>query len=264
MELGIAGRVAMVAAGSKGIGLAVAKGLAEAGCRVSICARGAEALEEARRSLCGIVGEADVLAFAADVSQTSDLDAWVAATTARFGCVDILVTNTGGPPAADFMHLTDDQWEAGVQGTLMNVVRLSRAVIPGMASAGWGRIIHITSLVARQPIADLTISSTLRAGISALTRTMARQVAGDGILVNAVLPGNTLTDRATHLARVRSAAQGITLEEALDQTGKAAPVGRYARPDEIADAVVFLSSERASYITGVSLLVDGGLTQGVG
>lgn len=263
MDLGITGRVAMVAAGSKGIGFATALALAQAGCCVSICARGQEALEVARADLAAVAGETSVLAHAADVSFPGDLDAWVAATVARFGRVDILVTNTGGPPAADFMHLTDEQWEAGVQSTLMNVVRLSRAVMPGMAAAGWGRIIHITSLVARQPIADLTISSTLRAGISALTRTMARQFAGQGVLVNAVLPGNTLTDRATHLAKVRSAAQGITVEEALDQTARAAPLGRYAQPSEIADAVAFLASERASYITGVSLLVDGGLTQGV-
>jgi 3-oxoacyl-[acyl-carrier protein] reductase len=261
MELGISGRVAMVAAASKGIGRAIAVGLAEEGCRVSICGRTPETLEAGRHDLEGLIGPQDVLAVQADVSKAGDLELWYKRTIEKFGTVDILVTNTGGPPAAKFMALTDEQWETGVQSTLMNVVRMCRLVIPTMQEKGWGRIIHITSLVAKQPQDDLTISSTLRTGISALTRTLANQVAADGILVNAVLPGSTMTDRQTHLANIRSKALGITHEDALQKAAEAAPVKRIAEPREIADAVVYLASERASYITGVSLLVDGGVCQ---
>lgn len=261
MEFGIAGRVAMVAAASKGIGKAAAMGLAEEGCRVSICARTPESLEIARHDLEGVVGPEDVLTVPADVSNPRDLENWYQRTVDRFGTVDILVTNTGGPPAAKFLALTDAQWELGVQSTLMNVVRLCRLVVPSMQEKRWGRIIHITSMVAKQPLDDLTISSTIRTGLSALTRTLANQLAADNILVNAVLPGNTLTDRAYHLANLRAGALGMTPEEALARSAQAVPLGRLAEPREIADAIVFLASERASYITGVSLLVDGGICQ---
>ncbi len=261
MDMGIAGRVAMVAAASKGIGKAIAVGLAEAGCRLSVCARTPETLTATASEIAALVGEESVLSVTADVSRAEDLERWFQRTTETFGAVDILVTNTGGPPAARFMALSDAQWEAGVQSTLLNVVRLTRLVVPGMQARKWGRIIHVTSLVAKQPSDDLTISTTLRAGISALTRTQANQFAPDNILVNALLPGNTLTDRAYHLANVRAQAQGITPEEALAQTAQKIPLGRLAQPREIADAAVFLASERASYITGISLLVDGGVCQ---
>jgi 3-oxoacyl-[acyl-carrier protein] reductase len=261
MEFNISGRVAMVAAGSKGIGKAVAIGLAEEGCRVSICARGEEALRAAQHDLEGYIGPREVLAVRADVSVPGDLNAWYDLTVEKFGTVDILVTNTGGPPAAKFMDLSDEQWLSGVESTLMNVVRLTRLVVPAMREKGWGRIIHVTSLVAKQPSDDLTISTTLRTGISALTRTQSNQFAPHGILVNAVLPGNTLTDRQTHLANVRAKAQDITPEEAMARVEQTIPVGRMAEAREIADAVVYLASERASYITGVSLLVDGGVSQ---
>jgi 3-oxoacyl-[acyl-carrier protein] reductase len=261
MELSISGRVAMVAAASKGIGKAIAIGLVEEGCRVSICSRSAEALEAARQDLLAYVGLQDVLTVQADVSNAEDLRLWYERTVERYKTVDILVTNTGGPPAAPFMELTDTQWESGVESTLMSAVRMSRLVIPGMMEKGWGRIIHITSLVAKQPSDDLTISSTIRTGLSALTRTLANQVGPGGETVNAVLPGNTLTDRAYHLADLRAKAQGISQEQALEQTAARVPLRRIAEPREIADAVVFLASERASYITGVSLLVDGGVVQ---
>jgi 3-oxoacyl-[acyl-carrier protein] reductase len=261
VELGLRDRVAMVAAASRGIGLAVASSLAREGCRVSICARGAERLAEARSELAALVGQDRVFSLRADVASAADLTAWHEATVAAFGPVDILVTNTGGPPAARFLDLTDEQWVSGFESTLMNVVRLCRLVVPDMQLRRWGRIVHITSLVAKQPADDLTISTTLRTGISALTRTQANQWARSGILVNAVLPGNTMTDRARSLASVRGAAKGISAESALADTAASIPVGRLADPAEIADAVTFLASERASYITGVSLLADGGVAQ---
>src|SRR5436305_13695212 len=192
--------------------------------------------------------EAATLAMACDVTKADDLRRWVDETIAHFGQVDILVTNTGGPPAAPFLDLSEEQWRDGINGTLMNVVRLSRLVIPDMQKRKWGRIIHITSLVAKQPAAVLTISSTLRAGISALTKTMADQVAPDNILVNAVLPGHHLTARQMELAEIRAKQQGITPYEYLAQAAKDIPHGRYGRPEELAAVLAVLCSARASYV----------------
>ena len=263
MDLGLCGRVAMVAAASKGIGKACAQALAREGCRVSICARGDEAVEAARAEIAAEMGEDMVMGAVADVTRAADLEAWFGATEGTLGPVEIVVTNTGGPPAARFMALSDEQWDTGVQSTLMNVVRLSRLAIPGMAERKWGRLIHITSLVAKHPSDMLTISTTLRAGLSALTRLQSNQHAAVGITANAVLPGNTLTDRQYHLARVKAAELGIPEAEALARTAAAIPAGRMAEPSEIADVVAFLASERAAYINGVSLLVDGGAAQAV-
>lgn len=258
MDLGIEGRVAMVAAASKGLGRAAAAALLKEGCRVSICGRDPAALEAARAELGGAV-----VAVACDVSQPAALEAWYKATLEAFGQVDILVTNTGGPPAATFMDLTEAQWEGGVQSTLLNVVRMSRLVLPGMRARRWGRIVHITSLVAKQPVPLLTISSALRAGLSALTKTMAAEFGADNILVNALLPGHVLTDRQLHLAEVRSQKDGTTVEAYFEHARSAIPVKRMGRPEEIGEVIAFLCSERASYVTGVSLQVDGGIIQGV-
>jgi 3-oxoacyl-[acyl-carrier protein] reductase len=260
MDLGIRNRVAMVAAASKGLGRAIAEALAAEGCRVSICARSLESLQEAKTAI--EAAGAEVLPVACDVSKADDLQRWFDATVARFGQVDILVTNTGGPPAAPFLKLTEDQWQSGIDSTLMNVVRLCRLVIPGMQERKWGRIVNLTSFVAKQPIELLTVSSTLRAGLSALTKTLADQVAPDGILVNAVLPGHFLTDRQRHLAELRAEQQGITPQEYLDKSVSVIPLARYGRPEEMGNLVAFLCSERASYMTGTSIQIDGGLVRG--
>ena len=258
MDLGITGKVAMVAAASKGIGFAVAKELTREGCRVSICGRTEETLEAAAAE----IGE-ETRSYVVDVSSAEDLSWWIEQTLQDLGPIDILVTNTGGPPAGGLDQMTDAQWQSGFDGTLMNIVRLVREVQPAMAEARWGRIVHITSLVAKEPSRVLPISSTLRAGIMALTRLQALEYAPSGITVNSVLPGHTLTDRQTHLAEIRAGREGISIDEALIRQASEIPMKRMASPGEIAAAVTFLCSEQAAYITGTNLLVDGGITRGL-
>jgi 3-oxoacyl-[acyl-carrier protein] reductase len=259
MDLGVSGKIAMVAAASKGIGLATAKALYAEGCHVSICARTEDTLEAAAAE----VGE-EVRSYVVDVSDAEDLAWWVQQTHQDLGPIDILVTNTGGPPAGELSTLEDAQWQQGVDGTLMNIVRLVRMVAPDMEASGWGRIVHITSLVAKEPNPVLPISSTLRAGIMALTRLQAAELGPSGVTVNGVLPGHTLTDRQRHLLEIRADREGISVDEALVLQAEKIALKRLAAPHEIGEAIAFLCSERASYITGTSLLVDGGATHGLG
>ena len=261
MDLGIAGRVAMVAASSKGIGRAAAMSLLAEGCRVSICARTAVELEAAREEMAAAAPITEVFGSRCDVSSEADLAAWHASTVERFGKVDVLVTNTGGPPAARFLDLSEEQWRVGIEGVLLNVVRLSRLVIPGMRERRWGRIVHLTSLAAKQPIELLTVSSTLRAGISALTKTMSNEFSRDGVLVNAVMPGHVLTARQKELNEIRSREEGISGDEYAKRVAATIPIRRHGRPEEIGDVVAFLASQRASYLTGATIQVDGGAIQ---
>lgn len=261
MDLGIAGRVAMVAASSKGIGRAVAAALLGEGCRVSICARTADELEAAREEMAAAAPIAEILGVPCDVTKEEDLAAWHHATVSRFGAVEILVTNTGGPPAARFLDLTEAQWREGIEGVLFNVVRLCRLVLPDMRKRRWGRIVHLTSLAAKQPIELLTVSSTLRAGLSALTKTMSNEFAADGVLVNAVMPGHILTGRQVELNELRSREEGIPVNDYTARLAASIPIRRHGRAEEIGDVVAFLASERASYVTGATIQVDGGVIQ---
>lgn len=258
MDLGIKGRVAMVAASSKGIGFAAAEALAKEGCLVSICSRTAADVQAAASRIPGSKG------YVCDVSNPTDLDSWFKVTASELGPVDILVTNTGGPPAGAVGELTDDQWRQGFESTLLNVVRLVRNAMPGMIERKWGRIVHVSSLYAKDPSTLLPISSTLRMGLMSLTKLQAWEGAPHGVTVNGVLPGHTLTDRQKHLAEVRAEKEKISLPESVEKGASSTAMKRFAEPAEIGDFIAFLCSARASYVSGESIVVDGGTTMTVG
>ncbi len=262
MDLGLKGKVALVTAASRGLGRAVALQLAKEGAAVAICARKEgplEATAEAIREATGV----DVLAVPADVSVPEDVDRLVEAVLDRFGRIDVLVTNAGGPPPGRFLDLTSADWEAAVQLTLMSAVRLCYAVVPAMREQGGGSIVAMTSISVKQPIPNLLLSNSIRLAVVGLMKTLADELAPDGIRVNVVCPGWTRTGRVEQLLRDRAARNGTTPDEEAAKITAAIPLGRMGTPEELARAVAFLASPAASYITGVSLLVDGGMYRGV-
>lgn len=278
MDLGIKGRVAVVCAASQGLGKAAAASLAAEGAHVVICSRDEGRLRAAAEEITNKVGSqqaggttpsgpasspALVVPVVADVSRASDIERLVTTAFERFGRIDILVNNAGGPPVAPFSKLDDDRWMAGVQLTLMSVVRLIREVLPIMQRQRWGRIINITSIAAKEPVNDLVISSTLRPGILGLTRVLANRYGSEGILINSVAPGFILTARQEEIAQARSAERGISREQYLEESAREIPVSRLGRPEELADVIAFLASERASYVNGATISVDGGLERGL-
>jgi 3-oxoacyl-[acyl-carrier protein] reductase len=262
MDLGLRSKVALVAASSQGIGLATAHAFAAEGCRVAMCARNAETLHlaaEAVRSR----HAAEVFADAVDVTDGRAVRDFVEAVAKGFGSVDICVANAGGPPAKGFLATTDEDWRRAVDQNLMSTVSLARSVIPYMQRNKWGRIITITSVTTKQPVSDLILSNAVRAGVVGLVKSLANEFGKDGILVNNVGPGFTATDRLRDLAQARSAASGKSQSEIFDDWAADAPVKRLGEPAEVADTIVWLASERASYITGQTVLVDGGLYKGL-
>lgn len=256
MDLGLTGRVAIVAASSRGLGKAIASELAHEGCKVMLCARGAEALEAARAELeeAGL----DVRAKTADVSRRPELDALVDATLEAWGRVDILVTNGGGPPPGKFEETGREEWDYAVKVTLDSVVHLVRRVLPGMRNRGWGRIVNVTSIAVKQPVDGLMLSNSLRAAVTGFARTLANEVAADGVTVNNVMPGFTWTDRVDELADKTAAAGGITRDQVVARWEDEIPAARLGEPKELAALTAFLCSTRAAYITGQSIPVDGG------
>ncbi|MBI3552534.1 MAG: SDR family oxidoreductase [Elusimicrobia bacterium] len=259
MELGIEGKVAMVAAATRGIGLAAAQALAKEGALVSVCGLDAQRIEKAA----ALLGKPH-RAYRCDLGSAGDIADWIAVTQRDLGAPSILVTNTGGPPAGRIGAMDAAQWQKGFENTVLNVVRLVNGLSPAMKKSGWGRIVHITSLVAKDPDPMVAISSTLRAGISAMSRLQARELGRDGITVNCLLPGHTETDRQTHLLELRAKERGTGLDEERRRAAEAVPVGRLARTEEIADVVAFLCSQRAGYVSGAQIVVDGGITGGLG
>jgi 3-oxoacyl-[acyl-carrier protein] reductase len=262
MDLGLAGKVAFVAAASKGLGRAVAEELAREGAEIAISARGEDALGHAAREIARETGR-DVLAIPGDVSNGSSVQEMIEKAIARFGKVDILVTNAGGPPSGKFESFTAEQWQQATDLTLMSAVNLARAALPGMKERGFGRIINVTSIAVKQPVDGLMLSNSLRAAVTGFARTLANEVATHGITVNNILPGYTRTERVEQLAAAAAQREGVAKEAAVARWEKQIPMGRLGEPGEFAALAAFLASERASYITGQSIAVDGGWIKGL-
>lgn len=262
MDLGIKGRVALVAASSQGIGLATAEAFAAEGCRVAMCARNQQTLYTAAEKIHDKYA-GDVFGEAFDVTDSAAVARFVGAVVSKFGSVDICVTNAGGPPAKGFLAATLDDWKRAIEANFLSTVYFAQEVIPHMQRKKWGRIITITSITTKQPVADLVLSNAVRAAVVGLVKSLANEFGKDGVLVNNVAPGFTATDRLKELAKARSAASGKPEQELLDAWAADAPVKRLGEPRELADTIVWLASERASYITGQTVLVDGGMYKGL-
>ncbi len=262
MELGLKGKVALVAAASQGIGRATARAFAQEGCHVVICARNAGPLKEAARAIHEETG-AEVLSVPADVSQLADATAFVDKARAAYGGVDILVVNAGGPPTGRFEALTEEQWGKAYELTLMSAVRLVRAAAPAMRARGGGAVVALTSVSVKQPLDNLLLSNTMRAAVVGLVKTLAREFAPDHIRVNAVAPGYIATDRLIEIQRIRAEHEHRLIEEVQTEEARSIPLGRFGRPEEVADLAVYLASDRSSYLTGNVIQVDGGMYRGV-
>ena len=257
MDLGLKNKVALVCASSRGLGRAVAEELAVEGADLVICARG-EAEMTAARDAIQRDTDSEVLPLTADLAKPADVQAVVQAGIERFGRIDVLVTNVGGPPPGDFDSHAPEAWKEATQLLLDSVLNLTRAVLPGMKERGWGRIINVTSVAVKQPVDNLILSNSLRAAVTGFARTLANEVAPFGITVNNILPGRTRTQRLEELAGAAARREGVTVNEIYARWQSDVPMRRLGKPAEFAALAAFLASERASYITGVSVPVDGG------
>jgi 3-oxoacyl-[acyl-carrier protein] reductase len=261
MDLRITGKCALIGASGQGLGLACAQRLANEGCHVAMCDFKEAALNRGFESVVSANPNAVVKKYLADLTQGEQITLMVNAVASEIGPVDILVTNSGGPPPGTFDSATDEKWCHAYELTFLSATRLIRLVLPGMKERKWGRIINLTSRTLREPIANLMISNAVRLAVAGMAKTLAGEVAGEGVTVNNVGPGPTSTDRAIELATARAKKKGISLEAEIAATNARIPRGQMAAPEEIADAVGFLASDLAGHITGQSLIVDGGETR---
>lgn len=257
MDLGISGKVALVAAASKGLGRAIADELAAEGCKVVICARDRNAVEAAALDI-ATRHKAEVLPVEADVSHSAGIRALYATATKEFGELDIVVTNAGGPPSGKFEDIALEEWERAFHLTLMSAVELCYLALPAMKQRKWGRILNVTSIAAKQPVDNLILSNSLRAAVTGFARTLANEVAPFGVTVNNLLPGYTLTDRVEQLTRASAEKEKVEVSEIRSRWESQIPMRRLGEPREFAALAAFLASDRASYITGQSIAVDGG------
>lgn len=260
MDLGLKGKRALVLSSSRGLGLGVARSLAAEGADVMMTARSDDRLKAAASAI-NNDGKGRAFTFVGDLA--ADAEAIHGAAMAALGGIDILVANTGGPPARTALNVQPGEWTPHFEAMVVPVFRIAGLVIPGMRESGWGRILTIASSGVVQPIPNLVISNALRASIVGWSKTLASEVAKDGITVNVVLPGRIATDRLGELDAANANAQGKSQEEIAAAARAAIPAGRYGRVEEFADMVCFLASERASYVTGSLIRVDGGAVRSI-
>ncbi len=262
MDLGLKDRVAIVAASSQGLGKAVAQGLAREGAKLALCARTESTLSATAEEIQRETG-VEVLARPLDVTSYEAVRRFVAETAERFGRVDVCVTNAGGPPAKPFAETSVEDWQGGVNLNLMSTLYFVREVLPLMQKRQWGRIVTITSASVKQPIDNLVLSNAVRSAVSGLMKSLSNEYGKDNILINNVCPGYTLTARLDELSGKLAKAEGLDPKQIQARWTNQVPMRRLGRPEEFANMVVFLASERASYITGVSVAVDGGFVKGI-
>ena len=260
MDLELKGKVAIVGGASKGLGRACAEVLAAEGAKVVMCSRTAANLERAAQEIKAKTG-ADVYAYAGDLEQHATIQALVATAVKQYGRLDILVNNSGGPPLAKSLSATEEQWATAVQRSLLYFARMSREAIPHLKKQGGGRIVNILASNVYQPIPNLALSGATRMGVVAFAKSLADEVGRDGILVNNVCPGSLLSERMLGNVTARAKELGITLEAALAQRAEETSLGRIGDPKELANLVAFLASGKASYMTGTTIRVDGGLVR---
>jgi 3-oxoacyl-[acyl-carrier protein] reductase len=262
MELGLKDRVALVCGASKGLGRAVAEGLAREGAKLAICSRSRDHIIQTASQVATEFG-VEVLGIAADLSDAQEARAFFQEARKHFGKVDILVTNAGGPPSLPFDEISDAQWKKAFDLTLMSAVILIREALPLMKENGYGRIVNLTSVAVKQPIEGLILSNSLRTGLVGLAKTLSTAVASQNITINNVCPGYTLTERVKELSEGTALRKGISVEDVIREWESQIPMGRLGRPEELASLVVFLASEKASYMTGTTIQVDGGYYKGL-
>ena len=260
MDLGLEGKAALVTAASKGLGRAIATELAHEGARVVISSRDEESLAQAAREISEETGT-EVWHRACDLSSASQIDALISLSEDRLGGIDVLVNNTGGPPAGTFEDLDDEAWTAAYEQVLLSLIRCVRGVLPSMRARGGGRIVNVASSSVKQPIEGLTLSNTFRAGISGLAKSLSAELGPDNILVNTLGPGRIATARSAALDESRAESQGVSVEEVRGSIEAQIPLGRYGTPEEFARVAAFLASPANSYVTGQSILVDGGMVR---
>jgi len=261
VDLGLRGRVAVVAAASKGLGRAIAEMFSEEGAAVVLCARGEAALSEACQAITARGGRAH--GVVADVAIPGEPARVVAEAARVYGPVEIVVTNSGGPRSATFDLLSDEDWDAAVRTLLTSAVGFARAALPGMRARRWGRILNVTSIAAVQPVDGLMLSNSVRSAVHAFAKTLSNEVGADGVTVNNLVPGYTRTDRVIDLANQMASSGGTTPQEVSARWEAQIPMGRLGEPRELAALAAFLASDHAGYITGQSIAVDGGWIRGV-
>lgn len=262
MDLGLKGRGVIVAASSEGIGRATAEAFAREGAQVAMCARTEKTLRDAAEEIRSATG-AEVYSEPLDVTDATAVQRFTDTVAKQFGRIDVCVTNAGGPPAKNFLSVSLEEWRKAVDMNFMSVVHFARAVIPYMQRHRWGRLVTITSVTVKQPVDALVMSNAVRAGVVGLVKSLSNEFGKDGITVNNVAPGYTATERLKELAGVRALAEGTSPDTIYEQWASAAPLKRLGQPGEIADVIVWLASQKAAFITGQTVLADGGIYRGL-